>query len=244
MMDFDFTGKTVLVVGGSSGIGNGVAHAFQARGAEVHVWGTRMASDYRAEDGSDLTGLRFAQLDVSDFAAVARAVVPFERLDVLVTCQGAVAYGRKEFEMETFSRIVDVNLNSVMACCMKFESMLAATKGATVVFGSTAGYHTSIGNPAYAASKAAVHMLVRTLGETWARLGVRINGVAPGLVETKLTQVTTKVPERLEAQLKRIPMRRVGQPEDMAGPVLFLASDFAGYMTGQMLVVDGGRLLP
>jgi len=156
MMDFDFTGKTVLVVGGSSGIGNGVAHALQARGAEVHVWGTRKASDYRAEDGSDLTGLRFAQLDVSDFAAVARAVVPFERLDVLVTCQGAVAYGRKEFEMETFSRIVDVNLNSVMACCMKFESMLAATKGATVVFGSTAGYHTSIGNPAYAASKAAV----------------------------------------------------------------------------------------
>jgi 3-oxoacyl-[acyl-carrier protein] reductase len=87
-------------------------------------------------------------------------------------------------------------------------------------------------------------MLVRTLGESWARDDIRINGIAPGLVSTKLTAITMASPERLEAQLKKIPMRRAGTPLDMAGPALFLASDLAAYMTGQVLVVDGGRLLP
>jgi 3-oxoacyl-[acyl-carrier protein] reductase len=240
----DFTGKIVLVVGGSSGIGNGVAHAFRERGASVYVWGTRDAAAYSVEDGSDLTGLSYAKLDVTDFEAVARYPLPFETLDVLVTCQGAVAYQRKEFEMETFRKVVDVNLNSVMACCMKVEALLSASKGSAVIFGSIAGFHSSIGNPAYAASKAGTHMLVRTLGETWARHGIRINGIAPGLVDTKLTRITTEVPERLEAQIKKIPMRRVGLPADMAGPALFLASELSSYMTGQVLVIDGGRLLP
>lgn len=244
MLELDFSGRTVLVVGGSSGIGNGVAQAFRAQGAEVHVWGTRPREAYRAEDGSDLTGLHYAQVDVSDFDAVAREPLAFEKLDVLMTCQGTVAYSRKEFEMETFRKVVDVNLNSVMACCMKVEALLAASRGVAVVFGSIAGLHSSIGNPAYAASKAGTHMLVRTLGETWAKLGIRINGIAPGLVDTKLTRITTAEPERLQAQLKKIPMRRIGTPADMAGPALFLASDLAAYMTGQVLVVDGGRLLP
>jgi 3-oxoacyl-[acyl-carrier protein] reductase len=244
MSELDFSEKTVLVVGGSSGIGNGVAQAFRAHGAEVHVWGTRPREAYRAEEGSDLTGLHYAQVDVADFEAVAREPLPFDRLDVLVTCQGTVAYARKEFEMETFRKVVDVNLNSVMACCMKVEALLAASKGVAVIFGSIAGLHSSIGNPAYASSKAGTHMLVRTLGETWARLGIRINGIAPGLVETKLTRITTEVPERLQAQLNKIPMRRIGTPEDMAGPALFLASGLSAYMTGQVLVVDGGRLLP
>ena len=242
--ELNFSGKNVLVVGGSSGIGNGVAQAFRARGAAVHVWGTREAHEYELEDGSDLTGVHYQRVDVADFEALERKPLPFDRLDVLVTCQGAVAYQREEFEIGTFRRIVDINLNSVMACCMKCEPLLAASRGTAVIFGSIAGYHSSIGNPAYAASKAGTHMLVRTLGETWARHGIRINGIAPGLVETKLTRITTDVPERLQAQLKKIPMRRIGLPADMAGPALFLASKLSAYMTGQMLVVDGGRLLP
>lgn len=240
----DFAGKTVLVVGGSSGIGNGIAQAFRAQGAQVHVWGTRDADSYAADEGSDLTGLHYAKVDVSDFDAVKTVAVPFDTLDVLVTCQGIAVYGRKEFEMETFQRVVDVNLNSVMACCMRFEPMLSATKGAAVIFGSIAGYHTSLGNPAYSASKAGVHMLVRTLGETWSRHGIRINGIAPGLVATRMTAITTEDPERRETQIRKIPMRRFGTLADMAGPALFLASDLSAYMTGQTLVVDGGRLLP
>lgn len=244
MRTLDFDGKNVLVVGGSSGIGNAVAQAFRRQGATVHVWGTRDADSYRADEGSDLTGLQHFRIDVSDFDAVRDAPIPFARLDVLVACQGLAVYGRREFEMETFQRVVDVNLNSVMACCMKFQDMLAASQGAAVVFGSVAGYHTSLGNPAYAASKAGVHMLVRTLGETWSRLGIRINGIAPGLVATQMTAVTTEDPNRREKQIRKIPMRRFGAPDEMAGPALFLASSLSSYMTGQMLVVDGGRLLP
>jgi 3-oxoacyl-[acyl-carrier protein] reductase len=240
----DFSGKVVLVVGGSSGIGNGVAQAFRAHGAEVYCWGTREAHEYKPEDGSDLTGLHYTRVDASDFAAIEKLELPFTRLDVLVTCQGAVAYSRKEFEIETFRKVVDINLNSVMACCMKVQSLLSESRGSAVIFGSIAGYHSSIGNPAYASSKAGVHMLVKTLGETWTRYNIRINGVAPGLVDTKLTAVTMNSPDRLEGALKKIPMRRAGTPKDMAGPALFLASDLSAYMTGQMLIVDGGRLLP
>ena len=243
MYDLDFTGKRVLVVGGTSGIGNGVAQAFRAKGAEVHVWGTRAsADDYDASAGSDLTGLNFARMDVTDFDAIESYEPPFDTLDVLVTAQGAVAYRRKEFTLPVFRQIVDSNLNSVMACCIKFEPMLAEARGSIVILGSIAGFHSTYGNPAYAASKTGVVGLVRTLGEAWAKK-IRVNSVAPGLVPTKLTAVTVEDPDRLEGAIRKIPVGRAGTPQDMAGAVLFLASDLAGFIVGQTLIVDGGRLL-
>ncbi|MEO0678688.1 MAG: SDR family oxidoreductase, partial [Pseudomonadota bacterium] len=95
----------------------------------------------------------------------------------------------------------------------------------------------------YGASKAGAASLVKSLGEAWARDSIRVNGIAPGLVPTKITAVTTEHPERLEGALKSIPMRRMGTPEDMAGAALFLASPLSSYMTGQTLVVDGGLTL-
>ncbi|MGE0830023.1 MAG: SDR family NAD(P)-dependent oxidoreductase [Hyphomonadaceae bacterium] len=240
----DFSGKTVLVVGGSSGIGNGVAHAFREQGAAVHVWGTRPSEqDYSAEEGSDLTGLHYAQMDASDFAAIDAYSQPFDTLDVLVLCQGAVIYKRGEFTMEGFQRVVDVNLNSVMACAIKFRGMLAKAKGAIVTVSSTAAYHTTIGNPAYGASKAACVALTRNLAHSFAAEGIRVNGVAPGLVATKMTKVTTSNPQRLEGMLEQIPLHRMGLPSDMAGAALFLASPMAGYIIGQTIAVDGGLTL-
>lgn len=243
MYDLDFSGKTVLIVGGTSGIGNGVAQAFREKGATVHVWGTRAsAADYDAADGSDLTGLHYSQMDVTDFDAIEAYQPPFDRLDVLVTCQGGVAYRRQEFELSTFRKIVDVNLTSVMACCIKFEKMLEQAGGNVVIVGSIAGFHSTLGNPAYAASKTGVVGLVRTLGEAWATK-IRVNSIAPGFVATKLTSATTKQPERLEKAVAKIPVGRPGTPEDMAGAVLFLASNLASFIVGQTLIVDGGRLL-
>ena len=244
MNDMDFTGRTVLVVGGSSGIGNGVAHAFRTRGADVHVWGTRAnASDYSKAEGSDLDGLHYARLDVSDFQAVENYAPPFKSLDVVVCSQGIVRYKRGEFEMNGFQEVIDVNLNSVMACAIKFKDMLAKVNGSFIVISSTAAYHATRGNPAYAASKAGAVALVGTLAQAWARDGVRVNGVAPGLVDTKLTKVTTENPERLAASLQGIPIGRLGQPEDIAGACLFLASPLAAYVVGQTIPVDGGILL-
>ncbi|HMM14389.1 MAG TPA: SDR family oxidoreductase [Parvibaculum sp.] len=244
MSELDFTGKTVLVVGGSSGIGNGIAQAFREKGAAVHVWGTRAkASDYTAAEGSDMTGLQYDRMDVSDFDAIEKYQPPFQKLDVLVLSQGTVIYQRGEFRMDGFQKVMDVNVNSLMACALKFHDMLAAAKGSLITISSTAAFHSTRGNPAYNASKTGAVGLTRTLAEAWAKDGIRVNGIAPGLVDTKLTKVTTENPDRLSASLQGIPMRRLGTPKDMAGVALFLASPLASYVLGQTIPVDGGLIL-
>lgn len=240
----DFTGKTVLVVGGSSGIGNGIARAFLANGATVHVWGTRpSAGDYAGAEGSELSGLHYAQVDVGDSDAIEAHVPSFSRLDVLVLSQGTVMYRRAEFQAAAFRKVVEVNMNSLLNCAMKFFDMLKASRGAVITVSSTAAYHSTRGNPAYNASKAGAVGLTRTLGEAWAGEGIRVNGIAPGLVDTKLTKVTTANPDRLRASLQRIPVGRLGTPADMAGVALFLASPLAAYVCGQTIPVDGGLIL-
>jgi 3-oxoacyl-[acyl-carrier protein] reductase len=244
MNELDFSGKQVLVVGGSSGIGNGIARAFRARGARVQVCGTRAAAaDYATAEGSQLEGLDYAQLDVSDAKAIEQFRPAFERLDVLVLAQGAVIYRRGEFEMSGFRKVLEVNLMSLMACAGKFRDMLSASNGSLIIISSTAAYHSTKGNPAYNASKTGAVGLTRTLGQAWAEDGIRVNGIAPGLVDTKMTKVTTSNPKRLEGAIERIPLKRLGTPADMAGAALFLASPLSSYIVGQTLVVDGGLIL-
>ena len=239
----DFSGKRVLVVGGSSGIGNGMAQAFRSRGAEVHVWGTRAsAEDYADESGSDLAGLHYTQVDVSDPSQVAMAP-DYERLDVLICCQGAVEYRRAEFERDGWDRVLAVNLSSIMDCARKYRAALAEAKGTLIAVSSTAAFHATIGNPAYGASKAGAVALVRNLAAAYAAEGIRVNGIAPGFVATKMTRVTTDHPQRLEGALAKIPLHRMGTPEEMAGAALFLASPLSSYIIGQTIVVDGGLTL-
>jgi len=244
MSDLDFTSRNVLVVGGSSGIGNGIAHAFAARGAAVTVTGTRArASDYANEEGSELDGLRYVQLDLSSPTALEEVPFDLETLDILITSQGAVRYGRAEFEIDAFRSVVEINLNSVMACASHFRPLLATSGGSMIVISSISAFNARRGNPAYASSKAAAVALVRTLGEAWAPEGIRVNGIAPGLVPSKLTTVTTENEERRRKVLKQIPLGRMGTPDEMAGAALFLASPLASYVVGHTIVVDGGKSL-
>jgi 3-oxoacyl-[acyl-carrier protein] reductase len=243
-MSLDFGGKTVLVVGGSSGIGNATAQAFRKLGAKVHVWGTRAhAQDYSDEEGSDLEGLTYTQVDVADAAAIEAADPGLGDLDVLVQSQGVALYKRREYRVPDFRHVLDVNLTSLIACANRFHDALAASKGSMIVISSTAAYHSTRGNPAYNASKAGAVGLTRTLGEAWISDGVRVNGIAPGFVRTKLTKITTDDPERREVALKRIPIGRFGAPEEIAGVALFLASPLSSYIVGQTICVDGGLLL-
>ena len=240
----DFSGKRVLVIGGSSGIGNGIAQGFRERGAEVHVTGTRPdAGDYLESEDSDLSGITYHQLDVADRDAAGPLAAAIGRVDVLIQSQGTVRYKREEFEREGWDTVIDINLNSVMDVARAFHDGLAQRDGTIIVVSSVAAFKANIGNPAYSASKAGAASLVKTLGAAFARDGIRVNGIAPGLVPTKLTTVTTQHPERLDGALRSIPLHRLGTPEEMAGAALFLASPLSSYMTGQTLVVDGGLTL-
>jgi len=239
--ELDFSGKSVLVVGGSSGIGNGIARAFFAHGANVEVWGTRSAAeDYTESPGSDLTGLRYSQVCVTDVAAVAKQRDLIPKLDVLVLSQGTVLYRRAEFEPAGFQKVIDVNLNSLMTCSWAFVDKLRVAKGSVIIIGSSAAFHSTIANPAYSASKCGALGLTRVLADAWAKDGVRVNSIAPGYVETKLTTVTTNNPERLKAAIESIPLGRFGTPQDIGSVALFLASHLSSYITGQTLLVDGG----
>lgn len=175
MQDTDFTGKNVLVVGGSSGIGNGIAQAFRARGANVEIWGTRQsAEDYAGEEGSDLSGLTYQQVDVGSPDAIAAATLSFQTLDVLVLSQGIVAYKKAEFSQPGWDQVMSVNLDSLIHCCEKFRSDLAAQNGSIIIISSVSGIRANIGNPAYAASKAGAISLTKTLGQAYARDGIRV----------------------------------------------------------------------
>jgi 3-oxoacyl-[acyl-carrier protein] reductase len=235
----DFSQQTVLVIGGTSGIGNGIAQGFRAAGATVHVTGTRASADDYPD--SDMEGLTFHSLDVSDRDAVAG--LDIAKVDVAVLCQGIVRYSREEFERPGWDAVMDVNLNSLMDCARAFHDRLAEAKGSLIIVSSVGAFHAMVGNPAYAASKAGAVSLVGSLAEAWARDGIRVNGIAPGLVETKLTAVTFENEKRREGALRGIPAGRFGSPEDMAGAALFLASPLADYMHGQTLRVDGGMTL-
>lgn len=240
----DFSGQQVVVVGGSGGIGNAAARAFLQAGARVLVTGTRAsAADYGAEEAHRFEGLGYAQLNLDDPEAVARWSPELQRLDVLVLSQGVVEYRRREFEPETFRKVVDINLSSIMACAAKFRPLLARQGGSVITVSSVGGLRVPIANPAYAASKAGLIHLTHALGAAWAGDGIRVNGIAPGLVETKMISVTTDNPDRLAKRVEGIPLKRIAQPEEMASIALFLASPMSSYIVGQTIVADGGRTL-
>lgn len=238
----DYSGKNIVVVGGSSGIGNGIAQAYRAAGGNVHVWGTRaQASDYNKEDGCDLEGLHYSCVDVSDSKAIANS--SDVDVDILILSQGIVKYKRGEYDLDGWDKVISVNLDSLMHCAMRFKAALTKNSGNLIIISSVAGYRAQMGTPAYAASKSAAISLTKSLAQGWAREGIRVNGIAPGMVATKMTKVTTEDPKRLEATLRSIPAGRLGTAHDMADAALFLTSEKASYICGQTISIDGGLTL-
>ena len=243
-MSQGFDNKNILVIGGSSGIGRGIAESFIKYNANVCITGTRDSiEDYEERISQNIEKCNYQKLDLSNHDNLNNLDLPFNDLDHLICSQGIVAYKRKEFEMDTFKKVIDLNLNSIMASCLFFHQQLALSKGSIIIIGSGASYHSVKGNPAYSASKGGLLTLIKTLGEAWAENDIRVNGIAPGFVATKLTAVTYENEKRYEDTLKRIPLKRWGTPEDMGELACFLCSNLASYITGQMITVDGGMSL-
>src|SRR5690606_33186555 len=158
-------------------------------------------------------------------------------LDVVVIAHGTVRWGGDEFEPDAFAEVVDVNLNATMRCCRALRGALAARRGSVVLLGSAGALQPTPVLPAYNATKAAIEGLARALAVAWAKDGIRVNVIAPGFVPTRMTQIAAEDSERRERYRARVPLGRLGSPEDVAGVALFLASPLAGYVTGQTLLV-------
>jgi 3-oxoacyl-[acyl-carrier protein] reductase len=241
--ELDFTDAKVLVVGGSSGIGHAIAVAFHSRGAQVCVTGTRPGPDDYAGEGADFTGLSYRQLDAADRPAVQAFAPPFAGLSVLVNSQGLAPEGGEALDLELFDRMLAVNLTSVMQVCARFHAELAASRGTVISIGSSACFMAVPHRLGYSAAKGGLLTLTKSLAAAWAPEGIRVNGLAPGYVETRMTAARRADPQRYEAARARIPMGRWGRPEDVAGVALLLASPLGAYVTGQMIAVDGGLTL-
>lgn len=238
MIDFDFSGMRVLVTGGSQGIGHGIGTAFADSGADVIVTGTRAAPQDYSDDLSRFTYLQ-TRLDQPEERV--GLVEKVGAVDVLVNNAGQSH--PDEYSTEGYRQVIEVNLNAAAELCYLFHPALRERGGSIVNVGSSASFIAVRYAPAYTASKTGLLGFTRAVADQWARDGVRVNLVAPGFIQTRMTEGVWADEHKSKSLLRAIPQKRFGTAADVAAAVLFLASSEAGYITGQSIVVDGGLLL-
>ena len=235
---FDFTGTEALITGGTSGIGHATATLFRDAGAAVTVTGTK------AEAGAydtDLAGMSYRQLILTDTSSIDELVSATSTLDVLVNNAGAnFPGGLNEADPDGFEASVALNLTAPYRLTVGLRKALAASGSASVVFLSSLSALRAVTMvPGYGAAKAGIASLTHNLAVKWAPRGIRVNAVVPGVIDTPMTELAQTVPEIIDAELARIPLGRLGTPAEIAGTIAFLCTEQSSYTSGALFVVDG-----
>lgn len=235
-----FNNKVVLLTGGTSGIGLGIANAFANQGARVIATGaTREEVDQAKSMNSKID---FKQLNVSTSENVQDFFENIDTLDVLINCAGIIKR-ELEHDPEVFQEVINVNLNGTMRACSAARDFLKETNGSIINIASMLTFFGGGLVPAYSASKGGIAQLTKSLAIAYASDQIRVNAIAPGWIKTPLTKALQQDENRANAILSRTPMNRWGEPEDLAGPAMFLASDDAKFVTGSIIPVDGGYMI-
>jgi len=245
---FKLEGKIALVTGGCKGIGHSIAHAFGEAGAKL------VLADREDKNGG-VEELKKANYDVSFFEgdlldrSSPKKIIDFTlekygRLDILVNNAGVAQHGdTHEFDDDMLDKIMDINVDVVFRMCRSALSTMKEQKeGVILNIGSMSGLVSNIPQPqvAYNASKAAVHMMTKSLASDYADQNIRVNAIAPGYVKTDITNLPKKYEHWYPTWHKQTPLNRMAEPHEIASAALFLCSPASSYVTGEVLVVDGG----
>lgn len=244
---FSLEGKLAIVTGGSRGIGYGIARAFVQAGARVVITARNEAQLQQAAAslGPNCIARRCDNSDVADIAAMVDSVAALGPIDILVNNAGISPYYKRVEHVtpEEFDRVSDVNLRGTYFCSVEAAKWMFESGGGSIInVTSVTGIVPVEKQGVYAATKAGVHQLTKTMALEWAARNVRVNAIAPGWVETDLVGdlLASRHGEGIKGD---IPLGRVATPEDIAGAAVWLASDAASYVTGSIIVIDGGRQL-
>jgi acetoacetyl-CoA reductase len=235
--------RTALVTGGTRGIGEAICIALQNAGYKVAA--NYGGNDQAAQDFTNRTGIPSYKFDVSDFDAVSNGIAALEQdlgaIEVLVNNAGITRDGTMhKMSHAQWQAVIDTNLGSCFNCCRAvIDGMRARGFGRIVNIGSINGQAGQYGQVNYAAAKSGIHGFTKALAQEGAGKGITVNAIAPGYVDTEMVRAVP--PEVLQKIIKRIPVGRLGTPEDIARSVLFLVADEAGFITGSTLSVNGGQ---
>jgi len=248
---FRIDNKIAVVIGGTGGIGEALGHGLAEFGAKVVIVGRnkeraeQIAQDIRAKYKSEAIALPVDVTDEKSVVQLAKQVVDhFGTVDILVNSQGAnIKKPATEFPVADWELMFDVNVTSVMLTCREFGKIMVENKtGKIINISSLRGARATLwgGNEAYCTTKGAVDMLTKALASEWAPFHVNVNAIAPALINTQFAEQTLQNPERFRTAMQNIPLARAGQPGELVGLCVLLASSASDFITGQIIYFDGG----